>query len=508
MSNEQTNILELILDELMQIRSDIHKLILVLMQTTDNKNGPIKKNINENTENSSSSKKVNDDNIAENEIEDKNLSSIYYWLMSRGITIINYKSLNNNDHVHDKLSLFLGNRFENLVLFHDGIRRCLSNGNVLRLNLYDYPQSVISDTTQFCTWLYEYAYLSSYRYIRQTRTILAQPQRIPKVINFLNGEWFERFIFLKLNSFFSQNKIKFSHLQNIQVTLPNGNQFEFDHIFLINGNPLWVECKTGDYQAYIERYSSTRRLLKIPKERSILIILGLDDNLCQTLTDLYDITVKNEKNIFNWISNIFAIQDDNVSISKSDNVDAASSAIDIYQTKNINEHDFEIHNLNIPNIICGGNSYNSSLSTLLKKSKLRPFPQFRNVIIKSLINAVENLVKPTTMVEVKNELAKKIVISKNQLQDILNAIVSSGCLLDENDQTVYSFTIPFIKLISYDPEVIEKKCIESYISAVLKVNQTFFDNSYNIVEFENVVGYRIYDKQFIEDIKRKQFNVY
>ncbi len=116
----------------------------------------------------------------------------------------------------------------------------------------------------------------------------------------------------------------------------------------------------------------------------------------------------------------------------------------------------------------------NNLQTLFNKAGLRPVPDLRQYIIVKLINTVKSLNQPITMAEVKSILAEKVHISKSQLQDILNAVVRSGCLLDDNGQAVFSFTAPFSKFISYDPLVIESKCIESYVRAVLLVNPTYF----------------------------------
>lgn len=84
------------------------------------------------------------------------------------------------------------------------------------------------------------------------------------------------------------------------------------------------------------------------------------------------------------------------------------------------------------------------------------------------------------MAHIKAVLAERVGASKSQLQDILNAILRSGCLLDDNRQPVLSFTTPFANLISDDPSVIERKCLESYVRAVLLADPTYFEDLNNV----------------------------
>lgn len=130
---------------------------------------------------------------------------------------------------------------------------------------------------------------------------------------------------------------------------------------------------------------------------------------------------------------------------------------------------------------------------MLNKSGLRPLPEHRQQVIAELIAVANTLDHPTTLAEVKAVLANKLQVSKSQLQDLLNAVVRSGCLLDDDGSTVLSFTSPFSRLVSDDPSVIDRKCIESYVQAILSVDSTYFENPHNVGEFERLVGGKVPD---------------
>ena len=393
--------------------------------------------------------------------------SIFDWLSSRNITVKKYKQQESADVVFDQLATFLGERFDSLRHVHDRIRRNLSTGSNFTLNLSSRSQEEIADSTQFCTLLHKYAFLSSYRYNKNSKVIYATPQKDSKAINFFTGGWFERFVFLKVTSLLSQNKLKYVYLMNPQISLPNGDDFELDLLFLVENDPLWLECKTGNYQSYIAKYSKVRSTLTIPKESSILIILGISDKLTSELTDLYDITVANQNNF----------------------LDKIAAALDL----------LELPRDTTPSIpIQPG-----KLSILLNKASLRPLPEIRPEVIDQLIRIVNSMDEPKTLVEIKSILADRVQISKRKLQDILNAVVRSGCLLDEQGEPVFSFSTPFSTLISQDTDVLERKCIESYAYEVLRADPTYFDDKSKVAEFERVTGGKAPDIEVIEQLKKK-----
>jgi hypothetical protein len=378
-------------------------------------------------------------------------------LSARNITVKNYKQPE-SDNVFEQLATFLGERFDDLKRLLDRIKKNLSTGSSFTLKLSS--SSEISDTTQFCELLSKYAFLSKYWYDRNSKIIHATPPSIANkaAINFFSGGWFEQFVFYKVRSFLSQNSLEYDYLMNPTISLPDGQDFELDLIFLIRNNLLWLECKTGNYQSYIAKYSKVRPMLTIPKENSILIILGITDDLTSTLTNLYDITIANEKN---FLAKIAAA-------------------------------------LNL-----GELPRDRKLLALLNKVNLRPLPEVRSKVIDQLIKIINSVNQPMILVEIEPIIAERVQISKSKVHDILNAIVRSGCLLNEQGEPVFSFSIPFSTLISQDRDDLEKKCIESYVNRVLTADPTYFDDESKRAEFEQVTGGKVPDTEAIDQLKRK-----
>lgn len=456
MSVSEYQIFQEILYELQNICHEIRKLRIELQEEDQNQNYVEKEDPVQIVENCEPEKKTQSNSL------------IINWLLSRSIEVISYREPDEAEHIYDELTLCLGDNFSNLSSLYDKIKQSLSNGETFTLNLSSSSQQEIADNTKFAKKLVDYAFLiSKYKddnpYIKEKKIITAAPQRSGNVINFFTGGWFERYVFLKISFFLKKQGLKYSYLRNPKIRLANEDQFELDLLFMVEDQPLWLECKTGDYQSHIAKYSEfNKKHLKILKERSFLVILDISDKLSDDLTVLHNITVANIDNFLNKISESIGLSDQPV----QQNLSQASV------------------NISDPN----------SLATFLNKKGLRPLPELRGLVIKALLQEMDELSQPTNLTEIKDRLTHRLNnngISKNKIQDIFNAIVRSACFLNTEEETVRTFNIPVIKLITNDFDQLEAKCMASYARAILDHDLDFFEKNENISLFEEVVGGKV-----------------
>lgn len=231
-------------------------------------------------------------------------NSILNFLHSKKIAIKNYRE-NLNDDIFLKLSNYLGSRFTHLKDLYSTIKPSLSSGGSFYYNMQNKPQDVIAYSTQFCSMLHQNAFLSTYNYKKAAKSITGTPQRIGQVINFFTGAWLENYIMNFLLKCLETKGIdNFSFVQNCQIELQNGDDFELDMVFVINGIPLWIECKTGDYQRYITKYSDFRKKLGTEVQNSILIISDLPEGLSKNLSSTFQLTVVDLEEGKNYIQNL------------------------------------------------------------------------------------------------------------------------------------------------------------------------------------------------------------
>lgn len=213
------------------------------------------------------------------------------YLNSKKIVVKNYNN-EPQDDIFMKLSDYLGNRYSYLKEFYNIIKPSLSTGGSFYYNMQHKSQEVLAYCTQFCSMLHQNAFLSNYTYKKANKIITGTPQRVGKVINFFTGGWLENYIFnTTLDSIKFRNIKDFSYAQNCRIELSNGDDFEIDMIFMIKNTPVWIECKTGDYQRYISKYSDFRKKLCTKVEHSVLIVSDLPEGISKNLSSTFNLKV-------------------------------------------------------------------------------------------------------------------------------------------------------------------------------------------------------------------------
>lgn len=420
---------------------------------------------------------INDD-IKDDKIRNIVTDEASAWLTSKGIQIKNYQSDGSVDKIFDQLSLYLGKKYNSLSGLYHTIKRNLSmNTDYVYYNVSNFTPTVISDITQFCTNMHRLAFFTNYNYSRNTKTINITLQRSGNVINFFTGSWFERYIYNNVCSLLNKSKLSYSSISNAQIILPNGQNFELDFLFIVENKPIWIECKTGNYQNYMSRYPLVRRLLNMPISNSFLVILDLSDDIAESLSRLYNITVVNQYNFFRKFVSLLNIEYDEIDV-------LANGTNENFITQ-------QILSLNIYNI-----------ETLLKKKRLRPSKEIRYKVIKEVADELRDNNQPIKLTELRNTISLKTGYSRNRIEDILFALLKSGSFTDENGYIVETAITPVYKLINDDLVEIEENCQKIYIKAVLETYPDYFENELNVNNFEKVIGCKV-DRSLIQAVKEE-----
>lgn len=224
----------------------------------------------------------------------ENPSILEDFLLSRGVTIKNIPEEEEADETLDKISIFMGNRYSLIRPFIEQIKQKMNSAGTVRLDMKDKNQQEISSICQLATRLHEIAFLEEYTYLKSPKCLLfAKPNRIPQALNFFAGKWLERFIKSQIISLVRQvnPNIRFSYLLNPQILLPNGDDFELDLLFEIDGEIFWFEMKSGDYQRYVKKYSKVSKILDLDKNHSFMILTDITEAGAEALKSLFGINV-------------------------------------------------------------------------------------------------------------------------------------------------------------------------------------------------------------------------
>ncbi len=222
-------------------------------------------------------------------------TEIVAFLQSKGIEI---KSIppEQSDEVLGKIAIFMGNRYSLIERFYKNIKFTLNSGQAFKINLKDATQEQVASITHLAKKLHQIAFLEEYYYQKSPKFILsARPNRIPQAINFLTGQWLERFVKEQIIELLESInlQISYSYLLNPKIILPNGDNFELDIIFKIGQNIFWFEAKTGDYQRHINKYARMASILGLSREHSYMILTDIEETLADELSSVFSMTVVN-----------------------------------------------------------------------------------------------------------------------------------------------------------------------------------------------------------------------
>ncbi|MFB2977176.1 hypothetical protein [Microseira sp. BLCC-F43] len=193
-------------------------------------------------------------------------------------------------------AIFMGNRYSRIKKFYEKVKASMNSGKSFTINLRNDTQEQISNICQLANDLYKIAFLEEYKYQKYPRFILyARPSRMPKCLNFLSGQWLERFVKEQVIQLVQSinPQLRYSYLLNPQIILPNGNDFDLDVIFKIEEDIFWFEAKTGEYQRYVEKYSKMSSILNLDKEHSYMILTDVSENSTKALSSIFKMTVVN-----------------------------------------------------------------------------------------------------------------------------------------------------------------------------------------------------------------------
>lgn len=206
----------------------------------------------------------------------------------------------------DEVAVELGDNFPVLQQVLDKIRKAQRNNYTsVVLNLSNHSQNDIKTITGFCRNLYEFSFFAKYFYNKNEKRAYLTLQTAPAIAGFFNGEWLEWYVFMKLLKHCYENKGLFSCLRSFNIQFANDDKYEVDIFFLINSRiPVFIECKSGEFRPFIEKYGKMRRRLEIAKENFLLLVLGVSDEQVQGLTKMYDITFVNETGFIKHINGL------------------------------------------------------------------------------------------------------------------------------------------------------------------------------------------------------------
>ena len=157
----------------------------------------------------------------------------------------------------------------------------------------------------FCRRLYDHTFLSKYYYQKADKIGRASIQSSPAIRSFFAGEWLEWYALMKLLTFFQEKKRAFSCTRNLSVMFPNEDLHELDVFFLVDGTPICIECKTGEFRQDLNKYQRLSKRLGIDRSRFILCCSNLTDEQAAGLSGMYEMSFVSPSGLLPHITKLF-----------------------------------------------------------------------------------------------------------------------------------------------------------------------------------------------------------
>ncbi|MDM8567396.1 hypothetical protein QUF74_17315 [Candidatus Halobeggiatoa sp. HSG11] len=236
--------------------------------------------------------------------EKQQYQPILNWFEKKNIQLsINKKALDTTGFF-DEVAVKLGENYGTLRIVTDKIKRTQKKGYThLTLNLSNYGKEA-NLIEEFCKELYEYAFVARYFFNKKKNFIHLDLQTATPIVNFFNGEWLEWFAFMEILALCHKYKFNFAGLRSFKIHFPNKDSNELDIFFLINETPIFIECKSGEFRSFIDKYAKMRKRLNMDTEKFFMLVVDLTDEQMQSLTHMFDITFVNEKTFVKQITTL------------------------------------------------------------------------------------------------------------------------------------------------------------------------------------------------------------
>ena len=163
-----------------------------------------------------------------------------------------------DDPALTQLARLIANKYPQVMPFIDELKRAQSSREMIHIDLRSCEARQISDITLLADLAHKAELLPAFRYRKSpVRELCCAPPVHPRAISFFTGEWLEIYAQSVLASCQHLARGPIPCLRRVQVSFPEGDDFELDLVALVNDRLVWVEAKTT--HGFVRRLSTLRR---------------------------------------------------------------------------------------------------------------------------------------------------------------------------------------------------------------------------------------------------------
>lgn len=165
---------------------------------------------------------------------------------------------------------FIGNNFQKVMDFYSVLKSTLNDCQEFAYTLPSTDDiGTFNAIVSLARYMRSNELLAMYEYVKTPERLLKiQAAQTPEAHRFISGGWLEHYVHSKAVSILTG---EYACVRNLNVTLPENEQFEFDMLICTGENVIWVECKSGKYSGYLAKYSRIAKLLGLDAKNVIMV---------------------------------------------------------------------------------------------------------------------------------------------------------------------------------------------------------------------------------------------
>lgn len=157
----------------------------------------------------------------------------------------------------------------------------------------------------FARKLHHWSLVARYFVNKPEKNIRLILQSAPSVKRFFAGEWLEWFALMTVLRICRERGVDFSCARNLTLSLPGDEKRELDVFFLLrNEQPLYIECKSGEFRQDIAKYVALRKRLSIDSRYFIVCVANMDPEHAKGLRAMHDMTFVNTETLAEHVASL------------------------------------------------------------------------------------------------------------------------------------------------------------------------------------------------------------
>jgi hypothetical protein len=193
------------------------------------------------------------------------------WLETRGLRFLHFTSFPLLRGPADELAIGLSQHYRTLEPLIRSLTSSFMMKQGLHFSLAEFEDEQAETITTFAQKLEDFGMLQSLNHVLEENALFTQPTEDGEVNRFLAGGWLE----LRVEHLVSQMHSAwqpFRCLRNVNLRHDSEGAYELDMLLPSNGDPVHIECKSGDMNAAIPKIRRTAKVLGLPAERNFVIV--------------------------------------------------------------------------------------------------------------------------------------------------------------------------------------------------------------------------------------------